>query len=47
MRPTRRARVDKYAGPHRDGSAKQFRRDVSTTHPRNVKPRPMRGGWRL
>lgn len=28
-------------------SARQFRGNVGTTHPRNVRPQPMRGGWRL
>lgn len=28
-------------------SAKNFRRSVSKTHPRNVKAAPMRGGFRL
>lgn len=41
MRPTSRDRVNKGRG------ARQFRHEVSRTHPRNIKPRPMRGGWRL
>lgn len=47
MRPTRRKPVDKYGSAREEGSAKRFRRDVSKTHPRNMAPRPMRGGWRL
>lgn len=28
-------------------AAHHFRREVSKTHPKNVKARPMRGGFRL
>jgi len=29
------------------GSARNFRHNVSKTHPRNMAPPPRRGGWRL
>ena len=32
---------------HKGHSAKQFQRHSSKTHPKNVKVRPMRGGFRL
>lgn len=38
---TRRKPVNKRAG------ARGFRHEVSKTHPRNVRARPMRGGTRL
>lgn len=41
MRPVKRVPV------HKGHSASKFRRDVRRTHPKNVKPVPMRGGWRL
>lgn len=34
-------------GANKVRHARKFKRDVGTTHPRNVKPKPMRGGWRL
>jgi hypothetical protein len=38
---TRRAPINKGRG------ARQFRHEVSKTHPKNMQPRPMRGGIRL
>lgn len=32
---------------HKGHSAKSFKHKVSTTHPKNVILKPMRGGWRL
>lgn len=41
MRPVSRSYVNK------GSSARQFRRNVSRTHPKNIVRAPMRGGWRL
>lgn len=41
MRPVQRGRVNKHRG------AQQFRRQVSHTRAANVRPAPMRGGFRL
>lgn len=41
MRPVQRSHVNKRS------SAGKFRGNVSRTHPRNVAPPPMRGGYRL
>lgn len=41
MRPVKRF------GAHKGRHARQFRKEVSRTHPKNMAPRPMRGGWRL
>lgn len=32
---------------HKGKSSAHFRHSISKTHPKNVKVRPMRGGWRL
>lgn len=34
-------------GMSKRGGARKFRRDVSKTHPFNMRMAPMRGGWRL
>jgi len=41
MRPVSRHGVSKHK------SAKSFRHKVAKTHPKNMRQRPMRGGWRL
>lgn len=41
MRPLKRKPVGKY------GSAKKFRKQVGRTKAANVRPSPMRGGFRL
>lgn len=41
MRPLKRKPV------HKSSSAHSFRRSVSRTHPTNLQPVPMRGGFRL
>lgn len=41
MRSVQRKSVNKQA------SARQFRGNVSRTHPKNAAAAPMRGGWRL
>lgn len=35
------------AGVRKLKAARHFRREVGRTHPRNMAPRPMRGGFRL
>lgn len=39
--------MPKRSRPHKGGSARKFRRDVSKVHPFNMRVAPMRGGWRL
>lgn len=41
MFPVKRGHVNKFR------SAKKFRHDVSRTKVVNIKPKPMRGGWRM
>lgn len=41
MRPVKRF------GVHKHKSARKFRSNAGTTHRINMKPLPMRGGWRL
>lgn len=47
MRPLKRKPVNKHGFKHQHGSAKQFQAHTERTHPKNIKPMPMRGGWRL
>lgn len=41
MKPLNRKHV------HKGASAHKFRKNVGKTHIANLKPMPMRGGWRL
>lgn len=41
VRPLKRKPINKHKAAH------GFRKSVSRTHPHNIKPMPMRGGWRL
>ena len=43
----RRSAVSKHGSARKHGSVRQFRSEVSKTHPRNMAPHPMRGGFRL
>jgi hypothetical protein len=43
----RRSRVSKHGSAREQGSPRQFRSEVSKTHPHNMRARPMRGGFRL